>query len=300
MRTCLGALLASLVFLTAPSRLFADANADLARGRELIAAGDFEKGLALLTAAAQNLPQAVEPQLALAEAHLKLGENDKALAHFRKVLTLSPEHAQAKRIIDALTGRRQTVAERLDLAKTFVAIGAFKPAETALRQAIADAADSDERDSVRAMLAQMLLWSSNTAAALDEAGRLMQSAKYAAEGRVLSALALLGQQEPDMERAAKLLEGVELPKDGEPPVWSAWLEVAKLQIQLHRGEDPAGVAGQFGKPIATIPAGPFRQTIVSRAATLLVAKAREQIGRGKQRRRGRHSLASRDQPKTTR
>ncbi len=280
MRTYLGALLASLVFLTAPLHSFADANADIAHGRELIAAGDFDKGLALLTAAVQNLPQAVEPQLALAEAYLKLGENEKALAHFRKVLTLSPEHAQARRIIEALTGRRQTVAERLELAKTFVAIGAFKPAETALRQAMADAADPDERDSVRVMLSQTLLWSGNTAAALDEAGRLMQSAKRAAEGRVLTSLALLGQQEPDFDRAGKLLDGIELPKDGEPPVWSAWFEVANLQVQLHRGEDPAGVAGQFGKPIATVPAGPFRQTIVSRAATLLVAKAREQIGRG--------------------
>jgi TolA-binding protein/Tfp pilus assembly protein PilF len=258
----------------------ADATDDLARGRELIAAGDFEKGLAALTAAAQNHPQAVEPQLALAEAYLKLGDSEKAITHFRKVLALSPEHAQARRIVEALTGRRQTVAERIELAKSFIAIGAFKPAESTLRQAMADAANADERDSVRAMLAQTLLWSGNTAGALDEAGRLMQSAKRSAEGRVLAALALVGQKDPDIESASKLLAAVELPKEGEPPDWSKWHEVAKLLVQLTRGDEAVEVSRQFGKPLGAVPSGPLRQTLMSRAATALLAKAREEIGRG--------------------
>ncbi len=199
MRTCLGALLASLVFLTAPSRLFADAHADLASGRELIAAGDFEKGLALLTAGAQNLPQAVEPQLALAEAYLKLGKNEKALVHFRKVLTLSPEHAQARRIIEALTGRRQTVAERLELAKTFVAIGAF--------QARRNRTASGHRRCCGRRRARRRASNAGSNAAV--VGQLRCRPRRgrppdailgsAAQGRVLAALALLGQKDPDLK-----------------------------------------------------------------------------------------------------
>jgi thioredoxin-like negative regulator of GroEL len=162
------------------------AQEDLDKGRTALQSGEIESALPLLRSAAQNLPQSVEAQLALAECYLKLGQADKALVQYRKVLALSSEHQAARRIVDGLTGSGRNFAERMEVARALAKIGAFKSAEPVLVRALADAATEEERQSARRLLVEVRLWAGNLTPAFDEAVRLMKSPQHAEAGRVLA------------------------------------------------------------------------------------------------------------------
>jgi TolA-binding protein len=269
----------AILLATASSQARADAAADLQQGRAALESGDLDKALPLLTSAAQDLPQSVEAQIALAECYLKLGQSEKALARYQKVLALSPEHSAAKRIVEALSGGKQTFAERIELAKTFLKIGALKQAETVLQRVVAEPATDAEREAARLLLIQSRLWANNIVGAFDEAVRLMQTKEYADSGRVLAVLALLGAPQPDIPAARALLDDVKLP-EGDPPVWRGWYNAAVFLLKLEESRPTGEAARTPGRELAAIPSSPYRATVTGRVFNKVAAQATELVGKG--------------------
>ncbi len=259
----------------------ADAAADLEQGRTALQSGEVETALPPLTAAAQNLPQSVEAQLALAECYLKLGQADKALAQYRKVLTLSPEHAAAKRIVEGLTGTGRNYAERIDVARTLMRVGAFQSAEPVLARAIADAASDDERQSARRLLVEARLWAGNLTPAFNDAVQLIESEQHASAGRALAALALLAFPEPDLQNVRKLLEEIKPEAEADPKAdWRGWYNaatfLADFEEQLARGES----SQQLPDRLAAIPTSAYRTTVVKGLLAKTLARASALVGQG--------------------
>jgi TolA-binding protein len=266
-----------LVFTPGAAR--ADAAGDLEKGRAALEAGEFDKALPLLTSAAQDLPQSVEAQFALAECFLKLGQTDKALDRYQKVLALSPTHAAAKRIVDGLTGRRQDFSERMELAKTFLKIGALKQAETVLQRVVAEPVTDAQREEARLLLIQSRLWANNIGGAFDEAVRLMQTKEHADTGRVLAVLALLGAPQPDLPAARALLDEVKLP-EGDPPVWRGWYNAAALLLKLEESAPTSEATRTLSQELAAVPPSPFRAAVMGRVFNKVAAQATELTGKG--------------------
>jgi TolA-binding protein len=265
------------------AELRADAAADLEKGRAALMSGNVEAALPLLTSAAQDLPQSVEAQIALAECYLKLGQADKALTQYRKVLTLSPEHAAAKRIVDGLTGSGRNYKERIELARTFLSVGAFATADPVLVRALADAATHDERESARRLLVEARLWAGNAPGAFDEAVRLMKTPEHASAGRVLAALSWLGSGNPDESKAKLLLDEVEktikADKDAKAD-WRGWYNAAKFLLEFSERPDSVELSSQVAGQLAAVPASPYRTTILGRLLARILTKANELIGKG--------------------
>jgi TolA-binding protein len=265
----------------APASLKADAAADLEKGRAALQSGEVEAALPLLTSAAQDLPQSVESQLALGECYLKLGQVDKALAQYRKVLALSPEHAAAKRIVEGLTGNGRNYTERMEVARAFAKISAFKSAEPVLVRAIADAATEEERQSARRLLVEVRLWAGNLTPAFDEAVRLMKSPQHADAGRVLAALALLGFPDTDLASARRLLDelkpSVEADKEAKAD-WRGWYNAA--MFLLHFDERLEDSSKMVTDRLSAIPVSTYRATVVNRLMAKTLARANVLIGKG--------------------
>ncbi|MEX2140622.1 MAG: tetratricopeptide repeat protein [Pirellulales bacterium] len=265
----------------APTALKADAAADLEKGRAALQAGKVEAALPLLTSAAQELPQSVEAQLALGECYLKLGEVDKALAQYRKVLALSPEHAAAKRIVDGLTGSGRNYTERMEVARAFAKIGAFKSAEPVLVRAIADAATEEERQSARRLLVEVRLWAGNLTPAFDEAVRLMNSQQHAEAGRALAALALLGFPDSDLASVRRLLDelksSVEADKEAKAD-WRGWHNAAMFLLHF---EDTIEQSSKLAADrLSAIPVSTYRATVINRLVAKTLAHASVVMGKG--------------------
>jgi len=250
----------------------ADAQADLKAGNTALEQGDLEQAEKLLTAAAVALPQSVEAQLALAECRLKLGQLDKALEKYREVLKLSPDHPAAKKIVAGLQGSGQTFAQRLETAEMLVKLGAFAQAEAVARQALALPVEPAQRAEARLLLARTLLLL-NSPTALDEAVRAIQDGPHAAEARVVAALALLVQQEPNLARVDSLLKGLpETPAAAKP-----LRELALLLVKLEDETLATEVSGKLAATLKDIPMSPFRTGIENRAFAKLSAAAQQKI-----------------------
>ena len=260
--------------LSSASIARADAAADLTAGRADVEAGDLDKALGLLTAAAQALPQSVEAQLALADCYLKLGQTEKALEKYQAVLKLSPDHAGAKRIVEGLTGSRQTAAQKLALANAFLELGAYAQAEATARQALALPGEVAQKAEARLTLTRVLLFANNPAA-LDEAVRLIQGGENSAEGRVLAALALLGQAEPNLPRIKELLMG--LPA---APVKRPLNDLAALLVQLEEGGHAADVSSKLANPLKAVPPSPFRTVVLNRLIGKHAIAAHDELAHG--------------------
>lgn len=257
-----------------PSLCRADAQADLAAGNAALAQGDLEQAQKLLTAAAVALPQSVEAQLALAECRLKLGQLDKALEKYREVLKLSPDHPAAKKIVEGLQGSGQTFAQRMETAAMLTKLGAFAQAEVVARQALAMPVEPAQRGEARLLLARtLLLLNSNTA--LDEAVRVLQDGEHVAEARVLAALALLLQQDPNLARVDSLLK--DLPET--PAAAKPLRDLALLLVKLEDEALATEVSNQLAATLKDIPASPFRMLIENRAFAKLSAAANLKIQR---------------------
>lgn len=268
-------LLATLIATCAiPSFCRADAQADLTAGRTALEQGDLDQAQKLLTAAAVALPQSVEAQLALAECQLKLGQLDKALEKYRAVLKLSPDHPAAKKIVEGLQGSGQTFAQRMETAEMLIKLGAFAQAEAVARQALAMPVEPPQRSAARLLLARTLLLLNN-AAALDEAVRGIQDGQHASEARVVAALALLVQAEPNLPRVDSLLR--DLPET--PATAKPLRDLAVLLIKLEDDALATEVSGKLASTLKDIPASPFRTLIENRAFTKLSAAAQQKIQR---------------------
>lgn len=276
----------SLLLFAAPAIAWADAAADLTAGRAALAASELDKALQLLTSATEALPESVEAHLALAECQLRLGRVEEGLKQYQTVLKLSPNHALAKRIVAGLTGQQSTFAERLAAARGLVAVGAFAPADLMIVRLVDEPAAPAERGAARLLRAESKLWARDTGGALVEALRIMQEHReptLAGPARVIAALALVGQPDPPLTRITELLAEAapELAKAGDAA--TIWNPRAVLAAILAASDDPAKgaeLASKLAAPLASIPAGPFRQSVVDQLTKSQLLAARARLAQG--------------------
>ena len=190
---CVVSAMALLLSLAPAAR--ADGQADLAAGNQALAAGDLDKALPLLTAAAQLLPQSVEAQAALGQAQLRLGKLDDAMKSYQAVLELSPQHAQAKRVVEALKGERATFDQRLAYARALVEFQAYPTARGVLAAMLSEAAEPSQRMAVRLASAECALWANALPECQAEAMRVAKEsgeAAQVAQAKVIAGLSMLG------------------------------------------------------------------------------------------------------------
>lgn len=263
-----------------PQTGLADAAADLAAGRAALASGDFDKALSLLTAASHDLPASVEARLAVAECLLKLGQTDKALVEYTAVLKLSPDHAVAKKIIAGLTASRQSFDEKLAIAKAFLDVGAFQPAERLLARAVQEPESEARQSEARLLLIRARLWLNGYEPVLEDAVRLMQLPEYAPRARAAAALALVCQHPDHAPRAAELLAGLPADRATLGKEWSSLADLAADLLALRDSDQVAGVSSRLAQHLSAIPASPFRDQMLNRAYGRVVEVANERLGRG--------------------
>src|SRR4029079_4540322 len=111
----------------------------------------------------------------------------------------------------------------------------------------------EERESARQMLVEARLWSGNSEGALEEAVRLAKSDKYAAAGRVLAALAILGSPEPDVVKARTLLANIK-PDENTKAEWKGWYDAASFLLKLADEPATADSARSLTSQLSAIPA----------------------------------------------
>ena len=281
---CVVPAMALLLSLAPAAR--ADGQADLAAGNQALAAGDLDKALGLLTAAAQLLPQSVEARAALGQAQLRLGKLDDAMKSYQAVLALSPQHAQAKRVVEALKGERATFDQKLSYARALVELQAYPTARGVLAAMLSEAAEPSQRMAVRLAIAECALWANLLPDCQAEAMRVVKESADPAQvapAKVIAALGMLatacnsGYYRPQADQAAALL------KDVGPlaPPWNARLELVNLSFAA--GVDPskaAEVSAKLAGPIASIPPGPFRDNLLSRLTPYYLAQAARRLELG--------------------
>jgi TolA-binding protein len=273
----------SLLLSLAPA-VRADAMADLAAGNQALAAGDLDKALGLLTAAAQLLPQSVEAQAALGQAQLRLGKLDDAMKSYQAVLALSPRHAQAKRIVDALKGDRATFDQKLAYARELVEFHDYAVAQSALAAMRSEAAEPSQRMVVRLAMAECALWTNSLTECLAEAIRVVKESGDAAQvarAKVIAGLALLGKACDSGDPGAMADQAAAILKDVGPLAapWNARRELVTLCFAA--GTDPSKmpqVSAKLAGPIASIPPGGFKGSLLSKLASHYIKEASERLG----------------------
>jgi TolA-binding protein len=269
---------ACLAVTMAPGMVRADAAGDLAAGQAALAAGDAAKALPLLVSAAQALPQSVEAQLALAKACLATGDLEKALAAFQSVLRLSPDHAEAKRMVEALTGQRQTFEQKLAYVRALLDLGLCAQAQPRAEELVRGPYEPAQRLAARMALVESILWAGNVLPAVVEATRAVQEAAGTpTEGpaRILAALSLLASDRADdRARAAEMVKAAGELKDP----YARWADLVRLVLRLDE-KSAANVSAELLKP-NLLPPGGYRDTLTTRLVKDLLGYAHLAIGRG--------------------
>lgn len=226
--------------------------------------GNLDKALTLLKSAAESMPDSVDAQLTLAECLMKLGQIDEAVAQYRKVLKLSPDHRQAKQIVEALAGKKTTVEQQLSVARELIDSGALSQASSILGHLAKQPLDTKQRESVKLMRAEAILWSNpptdtvqpgyTTLEALPLAMQLIKESKDDAilkPARVIAALVL-----PASERATatKLIsEAGELES-----AWAQRAQILTLADRLKNSAQAAEASRNIAQILASIPNGAYR------------------------------------------
>lgn len=255
----------------------ADAGADLAAGRTALVAGELDKALPLLVAAAESLPQSVEARLALADCYLQMGQVDDALSEYHAVIKLSPKHGRATMLVEALTARHQSLEQKLAAAEQLVSVKSYQTAINLLTTAFREPLDPVEREAVRLRLAEIHLVSGGNDAAMTEAVQLaaeLSTAEGRAQANAIAALAAagLGRFAEAEARAAKA--------DAAPQVWRDRLRIIALLKDLDAQNDVVALSRATGKALATLPDSTQRETIKITIFDRLSKAARDRLGTG--------------------
>lgn len=263
-RICAAVALAALAFA---SPAWADAAGDLMAGRAALGSGDAARALPLLESAARDLPQSVEAQFALAQACLQTGQFDKARDQLDKVLKLSPDHAQARTLLDAITGQRETFEQKLAYGRALMSAGLHSHAMLEARQLMAGPATDEQRLAARLLLAEAKVLSGFTDVQLVEALKAVSEAKgTSSEGpaRVLAAMALVASDNPavraDADAMLKAADAT-VPRQG---VWRDRLTLISLVRQLDDPANAPAVAKGLAGVIGSIPPSPYSEELLGR------------------------------------
>ncbi|MFT5094205.1 MAG: tetratricopeptide (TPR) repeat protein, partial [Porticoccaceae bacterium] len=109
-----------------------DAETALKNAREAYQAERFDEARNFARAASQTDRKNPDVWLLLGKAHFQLGEVDQALASWRTLLKLAPNHEYAQRMVAAFEGRVTSVDARIRLAAVMIEQGQPKPARSEL------------------------------------------------------------------------------------------------------------------------------------------------------------------------
>jgi TolA-binding protein len=268
------AVLTVLIF-TAP-HAWADAQEDLAAGLKAQAAGDLDEALRLLSSAGQNLPNSVEANLAWADCLLELGRSEEALVRYQAVVKISPEHVRARRIVEALSGRRTDLNSQLAAARALLNEGAFQQAEAILVPWLTRGISASDRAVVKVLLSEVRLWNGDPVAPLADCVQVIEENSHPAavqQAHVIAALALALQREtpesaPAHLTAAGALEGL----------WKTRADFARLLVSLPTA-DLAAVSSSLTTVMDGLPKGGYRTKAQDRVAQAVLAEAHRQLGR---------------------
>ncbi len=276
-----------VILVLSPANLvFGQVANDLEAGRQALQQGDLETAQRLLESAAQNLPESVEAQLSLADCYLKLGLLDQAVRQYRAVLKLSPEHAQANAVVNALTDRSLGFQQQISAARTMIEIGAYAEAISLLGKTIQQPWEPQQRDAAILLKLEAQLWLGKRADIIPQALQLIQrNEDPAVTGpvRIILALAQLQAAENNLDslkQAATLVQqagGVDEP-------WATRAKLVTTFLALQQTDMPADASKDLAEPFSHIPASGFRNWAELHAARQLLHAAQRLVGQNAERR----------------
>ena len=279
-RRMLIGLAATIVLLSLPVPARADAQADLNSGRVALQEGNLDKALPLLVSAAQGLPQSVDAHVSLAQAYLRLGRLEEAIKAYQDVLKLSPQHGQAKRIVEALSGQRATFAQKLATAQALMDAQEYSAAMGVLQGLLKEAADPAQKTAARLLRAECALWSNSLHEALADALRIVKEGGepvQVGQAKVIGGLAYVGLGCVSGYSRAQAEQALALLKDiGQLPLpWSVRAEVANVfAVDFEQNPQKAAeISGKYIALMAAIPASPWRNEVQSRLTESFAAIA---------------------------
>ncbi|MEQ8785820.1 MAG: tetratricopeptide repeat protein [Pirellulaceae bacterium] len=280
-------ILATTIALTTvlPRLALADAQDDLKSGAAALSAGELDKAITLLTAAAQGLPQSVDAHLALAECQLKLGQVDEALASYRSVLRLSPDHALAGRVVAALTTQQSSFQQEMSAARELMSVEAYAAVRGLLNSLLKRPLDAAQREQAQLLVAEALLWPGDSAAALPLVTQVAQQsgdAERKGVAQVLIALSLANKYpgQDDAQQTKAINAALAAAGEMKAP-WSERAALVRLLLGLDDESKAAQVAAQAGAALASVPGGGLRQTFTARIESRLLEIARRHIQGGR-------------------
>lgn len=124
----------SFLLLVSVSDSYAQSDAETAlkNAREAYQAEEFDKAVRFAATASQTDTRNPDVWLLLGKSQFQSGQLDQALASWRKVLKLAPEHVYARRMVSALEGRMTDVGQRIQMVKLMVQQGATQAARAEL------------------------------------------------------------------------------------------------------------------------------------------------------------------------
>jgi len=269
--------MAFLLFAATPTLLYADAAGDLAAGAKQLADGDAKAALPLLQSAAEALPDSVEAQLALADCRLQLGAFEDALAGYRRVLKLSPDHRRAKDLVAALTSRASSREDRLALIKRLLSLNEYSGAINVINDLNRSSQSEAEKQETLFIQAETLLLVGDASSALSTALKVVNSASdplQKAESQIIAALSIHAQ-----DNAAAIESFLANPPANLPALWQGRAALAKARTLAVTGDDPVAASKLLREHRSALPATVFRRWSESSLSRLLSA-ANEAIHRG--------------------
>ena len=256
---------------------------DLKSGTEALQSGDLESARTLLESAAEDLPDSVEAQLALAECYLKIGEIDLAIERYRKVLKLSPNHSRALPVVDALTGRGQSIDQKISAAQAMMHAGAYAEAAGFVRTFVNNVgASPKQRETAWLLQIESQLWSDDQKRVLSGAMSLAgssQNPSISGPARVIAALALLRRMDKDQ---SSVLEAEKIIGDagGLDEKWSRRAGLIQAFAQLRQSENAVAASTGLRDALTQIPGVAYRNWALNTAANQLLQTASETMGQG--------------------
>ncbi len=248
---------------------------DLVAGQDAVAVGDLQKAASLLRAAAEGLPQSVEAQLALGDVQLKLGQFDDALATYKTVLKLSPNHSLATLIVDSLTRQQVDFEKLMATVEQLMSIQKhYQQAEALLKTIRHTSLDPSQREQIELLRLECKVWQTGSpsvfADALKLAGQTTDETR-AAKARVLAGLDAAARQNATEAQLTAVLGNV----DNLDASWKSRAQLAKALVAV----DPETINDAMLAWLNHLPHSVYRAWVIQHVGNSLLQEARQRAER---------------------
>ena len=255
----------------------------LSQGQVALAGGDLETALKQLTTAVQNQPESVPAHFSLGECHLRMGKLAEAIAQFRTVLRLSPDHTAAKSLVETLTGTASSFEIQIKTVEALIKLGAYTDAISILKRLSSSPLDAAPRQQVQLLLSQCYLYTNAAQNALPIATRLIaetNDAQIHDKARIISALSLLMVLPDKYGTSQQNIAELATPIANADEQWTALQKFAVLRLKILADDPAIDVAKEFGAIVSQIPSGQFRRQIITQVAKNVIKRAEQHLSAG--------------------